>query len=306
MRNIPNVDLQDSYQLNAQQIQSIGDALREWGFVNLIGHGVANQKIQNAYRVAQDVFALSEQEKKQYEDREGGRQRGYTPFLLEKAKNASLGDLKEFWHIGRDLPQDHPYLRSQQMRPNLFPSEVPAFAEIMRALFDDLDRLAHVILKAIEEYLGYEEHTLQNLAQDGNSILRVLHYPDLTDVDTAGRVRAAAHEDINLLTLLPAATQPGLELLTRQGEWMPINAPLGSIICDTGDMMNLLTSGDMPATTHRVVNPDDAVRGARLSMPFFMHPHPNARLKPLNQDSNDLGMTAHEFLTQRLQENSLI
>ena len=310
MQSIPSVDLNHSHRLNPIQIQTIGESLEKWGFVNLVNHGVELEKIQKAYQVAEEVFALDELVKKQYEDPIGGRQRGYTPFLQEKAKNATLSDLKEFWHIGRELSHNHPYRRSQQMRANLFPKEVPQFATIMYDLYQEMDRLAHCILSAIAIYLGYEASSFESLAQDGNSILRVLHYPDLSDVDTAGRVRAAAHEDINLLTLLPAATQPGLELLTRDQKWLPVDAPPNSIICDTGDMMSLLTQQKMPATTHRVVNPKGGQKGARLSMPFFMHPHPNAILAPLHkQDEYELDffeITAHEFLTQRLKANHVV
>jgi isopenicillin N synthase-like dioxygenase len=306
MQNIPSVDLQNIRQLTPQLIQEIGDALEKWGFVNFIGHGISNNKIQQAYQSAKEVFALSETQKKAYEDLEGGRQRGYTPYLQEKAKNTKFSDLKEFWHIGREISDDHPHRHSNKMRANLFPKEIPSFQEIMQSLFDDFDHLAHMILTAIAHYLGYESDMLTNLVYEGNSILRVLHYPNIDGLDTSGHVRAAAHEDINLLTLLPAATQPGLELLTREGEWLSINPPLGSIICDTGDMMSLLTQKRMPATTHRVVNPIDDKKGSRLSMPFFMHPHPEARLTPLHLNNQELGLTAHEFLTQRLRDNSLI
>lgn len=306
MQNIPSVDLQNTRQLTPQLIQEIGNALEKWGFVNLIGHGISNDKIQQAYQSAKEVFALSETQKKAYEDIEGGRQRGYTPYLQEKAKDAEFSDLKEFWHIGRDLPNNHPHRYSNKMRANLFPKEVPVFQEVTQSLFNDLDDLAHVILMAIAHYLGYESDLLTTLAYEGNSVLRVLHYPNIDGLDTRGHIRAAAHEDINLLTLLPAATQPGLELLTREGEWLSVNSPSGSIICDTGDMMSLLTQKRMPATTHRVVNPIDAEKGARLSMPFFMHPHPEARLTPLHLNNQELGLTAHEFLTQRLRDNSLI
>jgi isopenicillin N synthase-like dioxygenase len=302
MQNIPTVDLNQNCP-SSQSIDAIGQSLMEWGFVNLTGHTVPSKLIQDAYSVAQDVFNLPKDVKHLYQDQEYGRQRGYTPFLLEKAKGMDEGDLKEFWHIGRTLPLDHPTHLNHQMRPNLFPNDVPQFQTIMTQLYQALDQVAFTLLDVITSFFDYPKEIFDQIAHQGNSVLRVLHYPDLNHDAYPGKVRAAAHEDINLLTLLPAATQPGLQLLSKQNEWIDVDAPLGSLVCDTGDMMHLLTHGELPANTHRVVNPEGGSDGGRLSMPFFMHPHPQAQLVPIGTDQ--AGISAQEFLNQRLRENGL-
>ncbi len=301
------------YQECVDNVQSIGDSLRRWGFVSLSSHGVDQRCLEEAYQAARLAFHLTEAQKRRYEDVEGGRQRGYTPLLMERAKGQSLGDLKEFWHIGRELSDDHTYRATGVMKSNLFPREVPEFQSSMLTLYSAMDQLAHQMLRVIEHYLEIPDGALDALASEGNSVLRVLNYPELERFQSreAGSVRAAAHEDINLLTLLPAATQPGLQLLTRQGDWLDIVPPAGAIILDTGDMMNVITGGALPATTHRVVNPPGESTEARLSMPFFMHPRPDARLIPLGRHSGDqeiegLGLTAIEFLSRRLSENGLV
>ncbi len=295
----------------ARMIKEIGDSLRKWGFVSLSGHGLSTSLLDRAYKVAQQTFALSETDKLAYEDAAGGRQRGYTPLLKEKAKGQNRGDLKEFWHIGRHLTHDHPHRLSNLMRDNLYPNEVPEFEIVMREVYESMDQLAHQMLGVIEHYLGINQGALSGLAQHGNSVLRVLHYPEMEMFGTEAQesVRAAAHEDINLLTLLPAATQPGLQLLTPEGEWLDIAPPAGAIILDTGDMMTAVTGGALPATTHRVINPQGASQGARLSMPFFMHPRPDAVLSSLidsEQTIEGQGLTAQAFLDRRLAENGLI
>lgn len=295
----------------AQTIKQIGDSLRRWGFVSIAGHGISDHLLQSAYEVTQQTFALNETIKLAYEDIKGGRQRGYTPLLKEKAKGQGQGDLKEFWHIGRELDPNHPYRLDQSMRANLFPREVPQFQVVMTELYEAMDQLAHRMLRVIENYLHIQDGALSNLAIEGNSVLRVLHYPELEHFGTqaTSSIRAAAHEDINLLTLLPAATQPGLQLLTRDGEWLNITPPPGTIILDTGDMMSAVTGGALPATTHRVINPKEKKSGGRLSMPFFMHPKPDAVLNALldsKTQTEGIGLTAQAFLDRRLSENGLL
>lgn len=313
LNSVPVVSLNEAHISLDEQIKQIGDSLTRWGFVTLVDHGVSLELLERGYSAAREVFSLNETQKRACEDVKGGRQRGYTPFLLEKAKGESEADLKEFWHIGRELPADHPARLSGQMRPNLYPREVPRFKEVMSELYTQMDELAHLLLSIIARYLGLDTARLQSIAMGGNSVLRVLHYPDVDSSAAIGKVRAAAHEDINLLTLLPAATRPGLELLTKGGAWLPITPPAGAMICDTGDMMSALTGGLMPATTHRVVNPEGGSDGGRLSMPFFMHPHPEARLSPTSvgltatplREVDGAGLTAHEFLQRRLRDNGL-
>ena len=303
-QTIPVISLKECEGHMSHVVQQVGQGLADWGFIALVDHGVSSELISKCYQESALLFNLPEDRKLEFEDTEGGRQRGYTPFLLEKAKGQKDGDLKEFWHIGRSLSPMHPSVVSGQMKPNLFPPELPTFQSTSLALYDALDELAFTILEMIADYFLLPRHTLASMAKEGNSILRILHYPALKQGDIRGRVRAAAHEDINLLTLLPTATQPGLEIQLKSGEWLPVNVPSGAIICDTGDMMSVLTNGALPAVTHRVVNPDMTDHSARLSMPFFMHPSPTALLRPFGQSEG--GLTADDFLKQRLQENGLV
>lgn len=313
---VPVVNLEEDFdpQYSEEATQAIGASLEKWGFVSITGHGISPDLLEKAYRVGEELFQLTEEQKRSCEDIEGGRQRGYTPFLMERAKGQESGDLKEFWHIGRELSAEHPMRLSGLMRANLFPAELPHVRTVFLELYQAMDQLAAQMLAVIERYLGIDTAGLQRLAEEGNSVLRVLHYPDLGGLagQSAQGVRAAAHEDINLLTLLPAATKPGLQLLTRSGDWLDVAPPEGAIILDTGDMMSAVTNGVMPATTHRVINPEGPSEGARFSMPFFMHPRPDAVLTPLierrgfHHSVEGAGLTAQAFLDRRLQENGLL
>lgn len=288
-------------------VSVLGEGLARFGFVNLVGHGVRAELIEQAYARARELFSLSKEAKEGLQDLPSGRQRGYTPFGVERAKDRRVGDSKEFWHVGRELPEEHPYRREGFMRPNLWPEQLSGFRETTLALFEVMDALAASVLRRVGLFLGSEPDWLPEIARDGNSILRLIHYPDAGQgAAPAGSERAAPHEDVNLLTLLPAATGPGLQLLTREGEWLEVNPPEGGIVCDVGDMMTLLTDGRLSATTHRVVNPPDAGDagdGGRLSMPFFLHPRPDAVLRP--RGSDEPGVTAHEFLHDRLSANKV-
>lgn len=287
----------------AHFIQELGKSLEEFGFVAVLDHGLDWDLIDRCYDNARAAFALPEETKLRYETPGDGRQRGYTPFGLEHAKDQPVPDLKEFWHVGRDLPADHPLAVSGEVPPNRFPDEVPDFAVSFRAHFAAIENFANQLLEAVGLYLGQDAGVFREMVQDSNSVVRVIHYPDMGTVP-AGAVRAASHEDINLLTVLPASTRPGLEILTRDGEWLSINTPPGVLICDSGDMMQLLTAGKLPATTHRVVNPE-AADGGRLSMPFFLHPNPESVLTPFFA-SDATPIKAKEFLRQRLVEIGLI
>lgn len=282
MSTIPVVDLQNfdaGGERRARFTQALGEALEDLGFVAVTGHGVDPGLLQDAYAASRAVFALPEPTKQRHETPHDGRQRGYTSFGVEHAKDQPTPDLKEFWHVGRDLPDDHPLRRSGDVPPNQFPQEVPAFSRIMRQLFAAQEAFANRLLDAVGDYLDLPPNTFRELVADGNSVLRVIHYPDTGNQVPVGAVRAAQHEDINLLTVLPTSTRPGLELLTRDGSWMPVQTPPDVMICDTGDMMQLITCGRLPATTHRVVNPETS-DGGRLSMPFFLHPNPDRTLTP--------------------------
>jgi isopenicillin N synthase-like dioxygenase len=299
--NIPVVDLRDwsDSTMNARFVRDLGEGLERFGFVAVTGHGIAQWTLERAYDTARQLFALPGPVKSRYETPHNGRQRGYTSFGVEHAKDHSAPDLKEFWHIGRNLGHGHPLHLSGDSPPNLFPEELPSFEEVFSDYFLRVESFALQLLDALGEYLGQPRMWFRELTRDGNSVVRIIHYPPLSEDAPPGSVRAAQHEDINLMTVLPVSTAPGLELMTNEGEWMAVQTPPDVLVVDTGDMMKLLTGGQLPATTHRVVNPPDAEKGeARLSMPFFLHPHPDYELKPIG--SSEPGVVTRDFLGERL------
>ena len=306
-QTIPVVNLKDFRGDDAQTreafIQTLGDGIRTFGFVAVEGHGVDTELVRRNYALYRSFFALDEGTKAQYEDPATGRQRGYTSFGVEHAKDSDTPDLKEFWHLGRELPADHAL--AERLPKNVWPSEVPELEEASQSLFQAMERCAMDLLEALSIYLGEPAERLPTIARDGNSIIRVIHYPACEGFTEDGAVRAAQHEDINLITLLPEATEGGLEILTRDGEWMPIHAIPGQLVVDSGDMLKRLTNDTIPATTHRVVNPSDQT-SSRYSMPFFVHPHPDCRLDVLEsclaegEEPRYAPMTADEYLKERL------
>lgn len=292
-------------------IQAFGDGLKEFGFVSIVNHGVPDPLIRKTYADAEAFFALSVDQKKQYQVPGGGGQRGYTSFGEEHAKNRKVGDLKEFFHVGRDLEAGH--ARTASYGPNVFPREVPSFQQSTRALFGALDDAAAVMLRALADYFALPQETFADMGKDGNSILRIIHYPPLKDMFTPGAVRAAEHEDINLITLLCEGTASGLEILTRDKEWIPVDTLKGQIVVDSGDMLSRVTNEVIPSTTHRVVNPKSASEDTpRYSMPFFVHPYPDCSLRCLDacitpdNPKRYPEITADQFLRQRLKEIGLI
>lgn len=300
--SIPVVDLRDFTSADSDRrdrfIATLGGGLERFGFVNVTGHGVDKDLLDRAYSAAVRTFALPEGVKKKYETPEDGRQRGYTSFGVEHAKDWDKPDLKEFWHIGRTLGESHPLHVSRDIPPNLFPAEVPEFEAVFQTLFWALEDFALRLLDAVAVYLGVQPRFFRDMVKDGNSVLRVINYPDLGGTVPVGAIRAAQHEDINLMTVLPASTRPGLELMTRDGRWMSVDTPPNVMVCDTGDMMQRLTAGRLPATTHRVVNPEGS-DGGRLSMPFFLHPHPDFVIRSFDP-AYAPPITARDYLMERL------
>ncbi len=289
--------------------QDLGDSFARYGFAVISDHGLDQARIDQAIDTAKRFFALPDAVKRAYAIPGGAGQRGYTPFGVEQAKGASLVDLKEFWHVGRDLPPGHPY--RSIMPDNVWPKEIPEFREQETWLFNALDQMGVKVLSAIAHYLALPDRYFDDTIRDGNSILRLLHYPPIGP-DAPG-VRAGAHEDINAITLLLGAEEAGLEVLDRDGRWLPINPPPGSVVCNIGDMLQRLTNHALPSTTHRVVNPPPERRGTpRYSTPFFLHFAPDFLIKTLPgcvsdeaQDRYPTPITADEFLQERLREIKL-
>lgn len=279
---------------------ALREALEDTGFVAVEGHGVDADTIASAYEAFARFFALPEAAKRACVAGEGGA-RGHTPFGREHAKDASVADLKEFFHVGRE-----------RYAPNVWPREIPELAERALALYDALDRCGARLLAALERGYALAPGTLSDMVRDGNSVLRALRYPPLPPSIEPGALRAAPHEDINLITLLCEASDAGLEILGRDGRWLPVEAPPGRIVVDAGDMLCRVTGGVVPATTHRVVNPEPCEGGERYSLPFFAHPRPECSLHVLERFASAERLAAHppitagEYLEERLREIGLL
>jgi isopenicillin N synthase-like dioxygenase len=305
MRCVPELSLTDFTHGGAQRTrafsQQFSEGLREYGFIVLREHNVEADLLEQAYQLAAAVFARPEIEKRRYM----GGLRGYTPFGVEHAKDNPYPDLKEFWQIGRELGAQT--ATSEFAAPNIWPDEPRDFRPAFTRLFSVLNETGCILLRALAPTLGLTEDYFEPLVRNGDSVLRVLHYPAIPAGSDPKSVRSAAHEDINLLTILVAAKGAGLELLDRDGSWLPIMTEANALIVDSGDMMARLTNNVIPATTHRVVNADSD--RSRYSMPFFMHPTADTSLACLSSCAGDgpryTAITAGEYLRQRLKEIGL-
>ena len=291
--------------------RDIGASFHRFGFAVVADHGIPQALIDRAWAETEALFALPEDEKRRYHLPAGGGARGYTPFKTEIAKGASTVDLKEFWHVGRELPAEHRF--ADTMAANIWPSRPEGWRDTFIELFAAFDAAGDWLLSAIARYLGLAPDWFVPAVTDGNSVLRLLHYPPIPS-DAEG-VRAGAHEDINLITLLLGAEEAGLELLDRDtGRWLAIKPPEGALVVNVGDMLQRLTNHVLPSTTHRVVNPPPERRGrSRYSMPFFLHPAPDFLIETLpgtitadNPDRYPTPITAHNYLHERLVEIGLV
>ena len=289
---------------------ALGASFRETGFAVITGHPVAETTIDANLAATKAFFALPADTKEKYHDAPGGRQRGYTPFGTENAKGKAQADLKEFWHTGRSLPAGSPYRASMKETPHV--SEVPDFDAATHALYTELDLFGRELLKGVALHLGLAEDWFDDKVQFGNSILRLLHYPPQNDPPPEGSVRAGAHEDINVITLLLGAEEAGLEVKHRSGEWLGVNPPPGALVINCGDMLQRYTGGVLPSTTHRVVNPSpDRARFPRYSTPFFLHFNQDFLIEALPGCLAEGGraepaITAQDYLMERLREIGLV
>ena len=299
------------YQTGFQDFaEALGASFARYGFAVVSDHGLDQGVIDAAIGDAKAFFALPDATKRAYHEPGTGGARGYTPFGVEAAKDAKMVDLKEFWHTGRELPEGHPYRK--YMRANLWPSEVPAFRRDVYGMYEALDALGAKLLAAIARYLKLDDAYFEDKVRLGNSVLRLLHYPPVP-ADAPG-VRAGAHEDINVITLLLGAEEAGLQLLDRDGQWLDIAPPPGALVVNIGDMLQRLTNHVLPSTTHRVVNPAPERRGfSRYSTPFFLHFEPEFEIATLpscvtaeNPNRYPEPITADGYLTERLREIRLL
>ena len=310
MPNIPSVDLNnflsDDQSLKNNFVKKLGKAYHEIGFVALKGHFLKDSDIKNIYKYIKAFFDLSDDIKRKYELEGFSGQRGYTSFGKEHAKGKEHGDLKEFWHFGQYL-DDEEYSKFSYPK-NLYVQEIPEFNEIGKTVFKALEKTAIYVLRAISLYLELDEYHFDKYVKKGNSILRPIHYPPIK-TKPKGAERAAAHGDINLITLLMGAHGKGLQVLTNDGEWIDAIAEKDEIVINVGDMLSRYTNNKLKSTIHKVINPPKELwKKSRYSIPFFLHPVGKMKLNVLDSCIDDENpkkyddITAHEFLIQRLKD----
>jgi isopenicillin N synthase-like dioxygenase len=285
---------------------ALKDSLIEFGFVIIKDQDlVSPELLSDAYPILEEFYAQPVEAKRKYLCKGNGH-RGYTAFGTEHAKDSQTPDLKEFWHVGQLNPPaggDRTYYAD-----NIWP-DTEGFKDTFTKLFSGLENMGLTLLEALASQIDPGNDYLPDMARQGNSILRLLHYPPIGDDVTPNAERAAAHEDINLITLLVAANGKGLQLLTRENEWLEVNTDPSNVIVDAGDMLAHITGGRISATTHRVVNEGDLTK-SRYSIPFFMHPKPDSILRPIdgfcdNPEQVEI-ITAKESLERRLKAIGLM
>jgi isopenicillin N synthase-like dioxygenase len=309
---IPSVDLAEFLSgdpvRKAAFVQQLGKAYEEVGFVAVKNHGVPDELIADLYKYVQEFFSLPSNQKRSYEIPELAGQRGYTSFGKEHAKGSDAPDLKEFFQYGQ-IPRDN--YKEEEYPPNVQVKEISTFNPTFDKAYREFEKSGTALLQAIALYLGLDEFYFDNYVYNGNSILRSIHYPPITS-EPKSAIRAEQHEDINLITLLVGASADGLQILTKQGEWVGVTSLPEQIVVNVGDMLQRLTNNKLCSTTHRVVNPARELwHTSRFSIPFFLHPKSSMSLQCLDSciDAQHPkaypDATAGEYLDERLREIGL-
>ncbi|MEO9965845.1 MAG: 2-oxoglutarate and iron-dependent oxygenase domain-containing protein [Reichenbachiella sp.] len=313
---IPSLDLADFNSGEEERknkfVADLGAAYHSIGFVAVKNHGLSDELCESLYGAVKEFFGLPDEVKQKYEIPELFGQRGYIGKGKEHAKGRSTGDLKEFYHVGQEVTDGDPI--KSEYPDNIWPDEISDFAKIASEAYQTLEKAGKQMLKAIALYLELEEDYFESRVHNGNSILRPIHYFPIENPDEVPEdaVRAAEHGDINLITLLMGASADGLQVLRRDGKWIPITALPNQIVVNVGDMLARHTNDKLKSTIHRVVNPPkELMRTSRYSIPFFMHPRSDMDLTCLEncvdaehpKQFDDI--TAGEFLQQRLAEIGL-
>lgn len=314
--NIPRLDLNDYIKGTPEQKRrfsdDIGKAYNETGFVTIANHGMTPELMEELYAEVKKFFTLPDDQKLKYEKPELAGQRGYTSKGKEKAKDSKTPDLKEFWQSGQVVEDGDPV--KDEYPDNVIVEELPRFNEVTREVYKRLEYAGKHLLRAISVYLELPENYFDDKVNNGNSILRAIHYFPIEDPDAlpGDAVRAGAHEDINLITLLIGASADGLEVLTRDNQWFPVKANAEDIVVNVGDMLQRLTNNRLKSTTHRVVNPPrEFMKSSRYSVPFFLHPKSQMDLSCLesctDKDHPKMydNITAGEYLDERLRQIGL-
>lgn len=311
---IPALDLAHFTHGTPQQrsafVQNLGKAYEEIGFVAISNHGLSDVLVESLYKQVQNFFALPVEIKKKYERPELAGQRGFVSFGKEHAKGRNAGDLKEFWQFGQYEVQEADSA-SDHYPDNILVEELTEFNSRGKEAYQTLERTGLQMLRALAIYIGLDEDYFEPHVRAGNSILRAIHYPPITQ-DPGDAVRAAEHEDINLITLLMGASADGLQVLSRTGEWVSVTALPNMIVVNVGDMLQRLTNNKLRSTTHRVVNPPKSEWAKpRFSIPFFLHPRSDMPLNCLPECVSDTmpraydDISAGEYLDERLREIGL-
>lgn len=315
MQQIPSVDLRDFLSEDPARkqkfVNEIGKAYEDIGFVALKGHFLNDQLVEDLYAEVRNFFNLPLENKTNYEIPGIGGQRGYVSFGKEHAKGRSAGDLKEFWHFGQYVSNDSKY--ANEYPENIKVLELPNFNSTGEEAYKMLEKTGVYVLRALALYIGLDEFYFDPYVKEGNSILRPIHYPPITDEPKDGAVRAAAHGDINLITLLMGAQGKGLQVQNNNGEWIDAMAQPDELMINVGDMLSRHTNNKLKSTIHQVVNPPRELWGSsRYSIPFFMHPVSDMNLNCLPECIDEKNpklfddITAGDYLNERLVELGLI
>jgi isopenicillin N synthase-like dioxygenase len=307
--SVASVSLKDADKDPKAFADELGNSFVEYGFAIVRDHGVPQDLIDRAEELSKQFFALPEDVKRSYLIEGSGGARGYTAFGIETAKGATASDLKEFFHVGRDLPEGHKF--RAHMGDNVWPAEVADFKDVFQQLYAEFDKAGVKILRAVARFLKIDEDYFTDTVRDGNSVMRLLHYPPQPE-PTGEHIRAGAHEDINTITLLLGAEEAGLQLKTKDGRWLDVSPKPGELVINIGDMLQRLTNGVLRSTSHRVINPaPDRVSNARYSMPFFLHFRSDFLIEalpstvPEGEEPKWPPITADAYLQERLREIKL-
>ena len=299
MKNtIPELSFKEIEKGDSFSINLLSEALSDHGFFSITQHGLSKDLVDSCYKSSKAFFDLDYQIKNTYSSVGSKGARGYTPKGIETAVGEKIADQKEFWHHGPLIDETY----DKNIPENLNISQVPEFNKHFDQLYIELHNIGSRVLSVIALSLGLDQNYFNSWVEKGNSLLRSIHYPPVETKSNPHRARA--HEDINLITLLIGAEEVGLEVLSKDGSWIKVEPSTDAIVCNIGDMMQLVTDKRLKSTTHRVIQDEVVESKPRYSIPFFLHPAPSINLKSIFRD-NDEGILANDFLNQRLKEIKL-
>ena len=297
-KQIPELSFVDIEKGDSNSINILSDALEDHGFFSITEHGLSNELVDNCYQLSKQFFNLEYEIKNKYSSVGSKGARGYTPKGIETAVGENVPDQKEFWHHGPVVDDTF----DQKIPKNIIIEEMPEFNKYFDELYLELHKIGSRVLSVIALSLEIDKNFFTPWIEKGNSLLRSIHYPPVDS--NLNPHRARAHEDINLITLLIGAEEGGLEVLNKDGSWIKVSPSSEAIVCNIGDMMQLVTDKKLKSTTHRVIQDKLTESKPRFSIPFFLHPAPSINLKSIFRDSDE-GILANDFLDQRLKEIKL-